>query len=94
MCKLVEGWNLEKLSIRNVENKGEIVECVLYSRSIETGLGLAQLIVSLIGPYIERQIHIGLNQDFSMEHVLQQPTNQHHVSTAPLALSVHNCCYI
>jgi hypothetical protein len=43
MCKLVEGWNPEKLSTRNVENKGEIVGCVLYSRSIETGLGLTQL---------------------------------------------------
>jgi hypothetical protein len=31
------------LSTRNVENKGEIVGCVLYSRSIETGLGLIQL---------------------------------------------------
>jgi hypothetical protein len=54
MCKLVEGWNLEKLSIKNVENKGEIVGCVIYSRSIETGLGLTQLIISLIGPLIGR----------------------------------------
>jgi hypothetical protein len=43
MCKLVKGWNLEKLRIRNVENKGEIVGCVLYSWSLETGLGLTQL---------------------------------------------------
>jgi hypothetical protein len=43
MCKLVEGWNLEPLSIRNVENKGEIVGCVLYNRSIETGLGSTNL---------------------------------------------------
>jgi hypothetical protein len=54
MCKLVEGWNPEKLSIRNVENKGKIVGCVLCSRSIETRLGLTQLIVSLIGPLIGR----------------------------------------
>jgi hypothetical protein len=44
MCKHVEGWNPEKLSIRNVENKGEIVGCVLYSRSVETELGLTQLL--------------------------------------------------
>jgi hypothetical protein len=43
MCKLVEGWNLEKLSIRNGEDKGEIVGCVLYSGSSKTGLGLTQL---------------------------------------------------
>jgi hypothetical protein len=53
MCKLVEGWNPEKLSTRNVENKGEIVGCVLYSRSIETGLGYPT-IVPLIGPLIGR----------------------------------------
>jgi hypothetical protein len=40
MCKLVEGWNPEKLRIRNVENKEEIVWRVLYSRSIETVLDL------------------------------------------------------
>jgi hypothetical protein len=40
MCKLVDGWNPKKLRIRNVENKGEIVGAVLYSRSIETGLDL------------------------------------------------------
>jgi hypothetical protein len=50
MCKLVKGWNPEKLSIRNVENKGEIVGCVLYSQSIEIGLGLTQLIISLTDP--------------------------------------------
>jgi hypothetical protein len=43
MCKLVKGWDPKKLSIRNVENKGEIVECVLYNRSSETRLGLTQL---------------------------------------------------
>jgi hypothetical protein len=30
------------------------VECVLYSRSSVTGLGLAQLYISLIGPLIGR----------------------------------------
>jgi hypothetical protein len=25
VCKLVKGWNSGKLSVRNVENKGEIV---------------------------------------------------------------------
>jgi hypothetical protein len=54
MCRLVQGWNPKKLSIKNVENKGEIVGCVLYSWSIKTGLGLTQLIVSLIGPFIGR----------------------------------------
>jgi hypothetical protein len=54
MCKLVERWNPEKLSIKNVENKGEIVGCVLYSRSIETGLSLTQLSFLLIEPLIER----------------------------------------
>jgi hypothetical protein len=39
MCKLVKGWNPEKLRIRNVENKGEIVGCVLYSWSSVIGLG-------------------------------------------------------
>jgi hypothetical protein len=39
MCKLVKGWNLEKLSIRNVDNKGEIVGCALYNWSLVTGLG-------------------------------------------------------
>jgi hypothetical protein len=53
MCKLLKGWNPEKLSIRNVENKEEIVGCVLYSQSIETE-GLTQLISSLIGPLIGR----------------------------------------
>jgi hypothetical protein len=43
MCKLVKGWNPEKMRIKNVENKGEIVGSVLYSWSIETGLGLTQL---------------------------------------------------
>jgi hypothetical protein len=31
MCKFVEGWNIKKLSIRNVENKEEIVGCVPYN---------------------------------------------------------------
>jgi hypothetical protein len=52
MCKFVEEWNPQKLSIRNVESKEEIVRCVLYSRSIVTGLGLTQLITFLIGPLI------------------------------------------
>jgi hypothetical protein len=54
MCKLVEGWNPEKLSIRNAENKWEIVGCVLYSRASVTRLGLTQLAISLIGPLIGR----------------------------------------
>jgi hypothetical protein len=54
MCKLIKGLNPEKLSIRNIENKGEIVGCVLYSRSSVARLGLTQLSISLIEPLIRR----------------------------------------
>jgi hypothetical protein len=36
-----------------VQTRETHVGCVLYSLSIESGLGLTQLIVSLIGPLIE-----------------------------------------
>jgi hypothetical protein len=47
------------LSIRNVENKGEIVGCVLYTQSSVTGFGLTQSSISLIRPLIWR-VHANL----------------------------------